>query len=331
MIKIESQQILIPKQVYIGDRAELRVTFVLNSELAQKAAQSGQLKLSSEYFARSLDFTEYEIKSITLSNTGQNHFILDISFIPWRTGLIQFPEYNLTAALSSTKQADPNHEANSSSSTSSNASDLSLYFEPLEIVSLIGNGESATLKKSAPPLLLPGTIYRIYAQIIVAIILIIAIIRLIVKHKAINLFFKNRRLLRKYKKNRRATEKLLKSLLENKSSTHAGSNCLDDHDCAEQIQIAMRKYLEIRLATPFTHANTSEMAPLFNKTTQGLLPEQKEDAFYEIVAAFVRTDFIRYSKDAKFGPDEKSELIKKLLENINTLETEVREEKNAAL
>ena len=87
----------------------------------------------------------------------------------------------------------------------------------------------------------------------------------------------------------------------------------------------MRKYLEIRLAAPFTHANTSEMAPLFNKTTQGLLPEQKEDAFYEIVAAFVRTDFIRYSKDAKFGPDEKSEIIKKLLENINTLETEIKE------
>ena len=81
MIKIESQQILIPKQVYIGDRAELRVTFVLNSELAQKAAQSGQLNLSSEYFARSLDFTEYEIKSITLSNAGQNHFILDIPII----------------------------------------------------------------------------------------------------------------------------------------------------------------------------------------------------------------------------------------------------------
>jgi len=82
----------------------------------------------------------------------------------------------------------------------------------------------------------------------------------------------------------------------------------------------MRNYLTIRLEAPFTNAITTELTPLFYKTTLGLLPEEKENAFFEIVSVFIRTDFIRYSRDAEFNTGEKSTLIQKLLENINTIE-----------
>lgn len=316
MIKIESQQILIPKQVYIGDKAELRVTFKLNSALAEELSYlqiPAQLPL--DFFERPVNHTEYEIQSLTLnkmSSEGQTNLVLSINFIPWKTGLIQFPEYNLSAAL-------PFISSNSASAISENKqiihqpkeSDIALYFEPVEIVSLIKNTESASLKTSESPLLLPGTTYRIYAQLIAALLIIIVAIRLIVKHKAIKLFFKNQRLLKKYRKNRRNTEKQLK-LLEEKNLT--------DKETAAQIQRIMRNYLTIRLEAPFTHAITTELTPLFYKTTLGLLPEEKENAFFEIVSVFIRTDFIRYSRNAEFNTEEKSTLIQKLLENINTIE-----------
>jgi len=309
MIKIQSQQILIPKQVYIGDRAELRVSFAFNSELESETLQK---TLSTEFFEGSLNSNDYEIKSIMLDYTGQKTCSLKITFIPWKTGLIQFPEYNLTRALDS-----------SISRNFSKETDIGLNFEPLEIISLIESGEK-TLKSSAAPMLLPGTMYGIYAQIIAAILLIILIIRLIIKHKSIKLFFMNQKLLRKYKKNRRLTEKKLKALDDSKIS---------DHECAEKIQKIMRTYLEVRLEAPFTHTITSELTPLFYKISQGLLPEEKENAFFEIVSTFVRTDYIRYSKEAEFLDGERKGLISKLLENINIMEEKAKkhteEEKDA--
>ena len=54
MITLQTQQILIPKQVYIGDRAELRCTFNTSSPV------------TAEGFCQDLDYTQYDIKSVNL-------------------------------------------------------------------------------------------------------------------------------------------------------------------------------------------------------------------------------------------------------------------------
>ncbi len=54
--------------------------------------------------------------------------------------------------------------------------------------------------------------------------------------------------------------------------------------------------------------------------TSGLCSDKKEDAFGEIAACFIRTDYIRYSKGGAFEKDELVKLVEKLVVNIETLE-----------
>ena len=65
---------------------------------------------------------------------------------------------------------------------------------------------------------------------------------------------------------------------------------------------------------------SSELSAAFTKLTGGLLSEEKQDAYDDIVIEFVRTDYIRYSSASKFGDDEKPALVKKLINDIETIE-----------
>ena len=56
--------------------------------------------------------------------------------------------------------------------------------------------------------------------------------------------------------------------------------------------------------------------------TGGLLSDSKEEAFGEIASSFIRTDYIRYSKDAYFKENEKTEIIQNLIKQIELLEIE---------
>ncbi len=62
--------------------------------------------------------------------------------------------------------------------------------------------------------------------------------------------------------------------------------------------------------------------PGFYKATKGLLSSQKEEAFGDIAASFVRTDYIRYSNRGAFKDGEKKEIITNLINKIEILETE---------
>ena len=86
------------------------------------------------------------------------------------------------------------------------------------------------------------------------------------------------------------------------------------------MQKALRNYLEVRFGYPFTHTVTSEIMAGWQSVTGGLASEKKEEAFEEIAACFIRTDFIRYSKDGTFEKDELVKLVEKLVLLIETLE-----------
>ena len=62
--------------------------------------------------------------------------------------------------------------------------------------------------------------------------------------------------------------------------------------------------------------------PGFYKATNSVLSSQKEEAFGDIAASFIRTDYIRYSNDGAFKNGEKKELITNLINKIENLEKE---------
>ena len=156
MITVQTQQVLVPKQVYIGDRAELRCTF------------STSAKIKAEGFCGELDYNQYDIKDVKLQPSGVNTYTLTIAFVPWRTGDIIIPDYRLSEEVSS--------------------DEMIIHFNPVNIVSLTQKDSITTLRDSASPLLLPGTIYKLYGSLIAAILVLIVGIRLIVKHKDVAFF-----------------------------------------------------------------------------------------------------------------------------------------------
>ena len=327
MTTITPQQILVPKKVYIGDTAELRCTFNSPSSALKQLTANGTAEVSahSEFSATPATIgisadsgtsvpaevsalsgssvtaeisplsDDYEIKSITLSPAGVDFYQLSLNFVPWKTGLIEFP--NLTLE------------------------DVTIVFEPVPIVSLVSNDNlnTTSLHDTAAPLLLPGTAYKLYGTLAAIIILVIVLIRLFIKRKSLLFYMNTRRLLKKYKKNKKQTIRALYKI-----AAEAGNSeepVRSAKASAEKIQKTLRNYLEVRFDFPFTHAATSEIMPGFYKVTGGLLSEQKEEAFGEIASSFIRTDFIRYSNNAAFEKDELKKMIENLTTQIETLET----------
>ena len=283
------QQILVPKKVYIGDLAELRCTFNNpNSEL-KKLVENGTTELSLVSYSTD-NQSDYDIKSINLSPAGVDFYQVTVNFIPWKTGSLQFPPLKIENT------------------------DITIEFQPVQIVSLVSTDSNSptTLRDSAAPLLLPGTAYKLYGSLAGLVVLLIVILRIIIKRKSILFYLDTKRLLRKYKKNKKHTIRSLNKL-DTKTS---------DAVYAESVQKIMRNYLEVRFEYPFTKSVTSELMAGWQSATNNLLSDTKEEAFGNIVASFIRTDFIRYSKDAHFEKDERTELVSKLIDQIEQLEKE---------
>lgn len=292
MQEITPQQILLPKKVYIGDTAELRCTFNSPDANLKVLISNGTIKLTLDSFSIN---TDYEIKDLTLAPAGVDFYQLSITFVPWKTGDIFFPPLTIED------------------------SEVKILFQPVNIVSLISSDEktATALRDTAAPLLLPGTAYKLYGALAAFIIILIIVIRLIVKRESLAFYFKTRRLLKKYKKNKKQTVKKLRQLLSENPSKETS-----DKTAAESIQKILRNYLEVRFDYPFTKAAASEIMPGFYKATNGVLSSQKEEAFGDIAASFIRTDYIRYSNDGAFKNGEKKEIITNLIDKIEHLEIE---------
>lgn len=292
MATISPQQILIPKKVYIGDTAELRCTFNSPDPFLKQLTSSGTAKLP--LVSQSTEpQEEYVIKNISLSPSGIDFYQLTITFIPWKTGELLFPSMEIEG------------------------SDIVLEFQPIQIVSLIANENTntSTIRDTAAPLLLPGTTYKLYGTLSGFVIFLLICIRIILKRKNILFYINQKRLLKKYKKNKKQTIRNLYKIAD-----EAEAAKIDDQTAAENLQKTLRTYLEIRFDYPFTHTVTSEIMQGWQTATGGLLSDTKTEAFGNIAASFIRTDFIRYSKNGKFEENELINLIEKIISQIQILE-----------
>lgn len=301
-LTVDSHQVLVPQNVYIGDTAELRVSFVSEkAEKLLKGQSSVELPLSN--FTEELNFQEYQIEKINLITSGPNNYTFVITFIPWKTGNIKFPQYALMS------------EEN-----------LELKFENVSISSLIKD-ESVWLQGQNAPLLLPGTVYKIYGILVGVILVLLILIRLIVKRDSVAASIKKRKLIKKYKKNKKETLKNLGKLLK--------KNEISDVDFAAEIQRLIRNYLEVRFEVPFTKTVSSEIKEKFNYV-ESPISEQKKEAINIIEKIFLDTDIIRYAQNSqglnktKFLENEKQEMVEIIKQNVevlDVLEPSVQEEK----
>ncbi len=291
MIEIIPQQLLLPKKVYIGDAAELRCTFTISSPLsetflsAQNFSSTEGIELPLDSFLLNPENNDIVVNKILLTKMNSS-FTVNISFVPWRTGELHFPPLQID--------------------------DITLILQPVQIVSITAQNNSTSLQEPLSPLLLPGTTYKLYGALLIFILLLVVAIQIIIRHKSLSFFIKNKKLLLIYRRNKKSTYRNLRKLLNSKIK----------NDAATEIQKILRHYLEVRFDFPFTKSTTNELMKNFINITQNLLSDSKNEAFGEIVNVFIRTDFIRYSKNAHFLEGELSQMVNKIIMNIEIIESE---------
>lgn len=315
-LSVSAQQILMPKKVYIGDTAELRCNFNSDLDLFKKLQKNETKIFLISGFTSPLNTKEYEIKQISFTSISLNYYSLTVTFVPWKTGPIQFPAYDVVSGFCQATGTE--NDSNSS---------LILSFDDINIVSLTEQNSIYSPKGALSPMLLPGTTYKIYGLVILLILILLAGLEIILKHKKIATFIRTQKLLAKYRRNKKLTLKELDKLFNSDKS---------DKEIASEAQKLMRNYLETRFDYPFTKCGASEIMGGFYKATSGLASETKETAVEDIAAFFVRTDFIRYSHNsfgktkASFNKNEKLLILAGLKNSIEKIEAVEKPETDEA-
>ena len=170
------KQIMIPRSVYVGDTAQLIISFSAKNDF-----QTGDLLLQN--FERPLDSKSYSVKKIILAQTGnasdnQKKYTLNVIFTPWITGEIIIPPYKI-------------------------GKDFIVYPSPVTIESILTTEKGhKTFVDNKGPLFIPGTTYRILFRLIFLILLAIILIILFCRRKNLSVKYKNFKLIILYSKNK---------------------------------------------------------------------------------------------------------------------------------
>lgn len=296
------RQILIPKTIFVGDTAELKINFEAPSDYIENSGtkNNSTRELSITSFETPVDETQVVVKKVLLTkngyvSSGNVSYTLSIFFVPWHTGKVKIPPYSLS------KEFPVNTE-----------SGFLLVPDEFTVTSIFSQ---PNIKKefvsSKGPLLIPGTTYKILFLIIFAVLLLAVVLRICFKWRNIALHIKNAKLRRRYKKNKKDTIKALKNLVKSES---------DDRFIAGEIQTIMRNYLQVRFDYPFTKCVSSRIAEGFYNIYGDLLSDAKESAAESLTGVFIRTDYVRYSREGKFLELEKGTIVNTLTDIILILE-----------
>jgi hypothetical protein len=302
-------QVTFPKKIFIGDTVELRYTFRSPVDFfsdKEDSVVARNIDVKSLQFEPETD--DYTITKASLERTGLS-YTFSMTFMPWRTGNIDFPPFDLARAVY--RKA---------------SSEFAIDLQPVVVSTILQKADDTTLRLPAGPLLLPGTMYTLYGFAIAIIIILILLIRLIVKWPVIYNSRREKKLMRTYARNARNLFRQLRRLEK------SGERITDAEFCTE-LQQLVRRYLAVRFGYDFTTVMTSQFAAVFDKLTAGTMPGKKQDAAEALASVMHRTDYIRYAHDsldskrlpaeqyaAKLGERERESLVAAIYDSVNSFE-----------
>ena len=319
------QQVVIPKNVFVGDRAQLRYTFnnpVDLFEAADKSQIHGDvLTLDPEYPAFLSADESFTVQEVLLVRNGLM-YTLEIYFVPWRPGKIDIAPFDLSACC---RKKNLFEQEDLSAYSAESLAGFVIDLQPFFISSIAQRTDSFSIRPPASPLLLPGTSYILWTVIIVLILLLVLLALVLVKFKAIMswiLLLKQKLI---YLYNVRSGKKALQKLLKEKIS---------DTDFARSWQKIVRDYLSFRFDRSFASVTSGRIAKVISDATGNMLSGPQEDAVFALSSLFVRTDYIMFAQNsvdsrtlpleehqAAFAEGEKADIVRRTLEAIAGLET----------
>ncbi|EPF25607.1 hypothetical protein HMPREF1221_02161 [Treponema socranskii subsp. paredis ATCC 35535] len=305
----DTTQVVMPKTIYVGDRAELRYTF---RSAVDFFADMNDSALSREIALKSLPFEtdtdDYTILAASLERNGLL-YTFRLFFIPWNTGSIDFPMFDISAAV-----------------YGGAAAPFIVDVQSIEVSSILQGQDEAQLRESMGPLLLPGTMYALYFAALLSVILLIVIFRLVVKRESVRDAYKTWKLLRLYAKNAKELYRSLKRL------ERAGKK-IDDAEFCTELQQLIRRYLDFRFGYRFSAVSSPAIMDTFEKIMADAMSEKTQSGAMSLAAVLRRTDYVRYARgsiDSKKEPaeefaadlkaDERSSLIRIVRDAVERFE-----------
>lgn len=314
------RQTLVPKEIYVGDTAQLSYSFQSQTDfyaLARAGGGASRLEggilyfdISDGYF-REMD-SYCSVTQLSMRQVGMTYTIV-INFVPWKTGRLEFIPLDMGKLC----KADCG---------------TVIRLDAIEVLSLSEKLGATTLRPPAPPLLLPGTNYIVWILIILLVLLLGLLAMLAVNFSATvrhAVLFRERI---GYRRNAFMTKRRLKGLLK---------GAREDPDFARDWQQIMRTYLNYRFGMGFFSVTSKDIYNNVVLATGDMLSIEQENAVLSIQSVFIRTDYIRYAKDspdshklpaedheAAFSSGERERLVELSMVDIGELEKEREEFKN---
>lgn len=294
----ETSQMVFPKKIYVGDTAELRFTFRSNVDFFPNEDTLDEKPLLLEKLPFATDNEDFTLIKGMIQRNGLLYTVV-LTFSPWKIGYIDFPQIDLIPAVFGSDSTVP----------------FMIDPEPVEIISILPKGEDSSLRGIRGPLLVPGTIYVVYAAIILFIALLIFIIQTIVRWQQISARMKEKKTLRLYAKNARNALRQFRKLEKNSSKINDVAFCL-------AVQQIFRFYLSVRFGRKFDCLSTDQIAPVFDDITAGTMNDFTRETVSSVVEIFRRADYLRFAHDSldskrqpqqvyetKLQPDERKNMI----------------------
>lgn len=312
-----SMQVMVPRDVFIGDSGQIQFSFRNPVDIFAFADQSLIKDETIHLNLEPQDFLENPqecyLKSAVLIRNGVN-YNLCITFIPWTTGTIKFKDFYLEKILARGGKPEKTAEENL----------FPISLESVTILSLTEKLNTTTLRPPKEPLTLPKTNYVLLLFLFLATGLMSLLFIVLMKLPVILRWLRNFRKKISYHKNSMKTRLALNSLLKKET---------EDKIFAEKWQQTMRQYLNFRFGTSFASTTDRKIRDKIEDITGNLCNDSIDECLGKLESHFIRTNYIRFASgsidskllpaqdhEAKFLDGEKSMLVESTVSIVNTLE-----------
>ncbi len=286
-----------PKEIFCGDKVFLQYQSLLTDDVVLSLVNVLPIHITDSKILPKYVNINPEIctvESFDLFVEG-NMLIYQVNCVGWQIGKVIIPSSRLKL----------------------DSITIELPSCDFSVVSILEKTGESSIQPALPPILLPGTTYKVYGFVFLGIVILGLLIFTLIKSSKIFRFFKNIFIANKYKKNYKKCLNLLKKLNKNTQK-------LSDIKFAEELQTIMRTFFAFRFSEKVYNLATSEIISWFSSIYNLILPEQAEQAiqlFYELM---LRCDFIRFSGNSVVGADltddEKEQLIQKGCDIMSLIE-----------
>ena len=293
---------VMPKDVYVGDEAEIRFEFSFAEKLFEGDSPSLNVQAftdvsdmsdvspgsrsENEELKRIFFTDDYTIQSMRLKGSPPS-YVLSIVFIPWKTGEIDMSAFDLSPVLGLSVRP------------------FLTDIPPVHIQSITEKTGEKQLRPVKGPIIIPGTTYAVAAFCAVLLLFFAVVTALLIRFALIRGFFQAffERMFSSH--SFRAVCRELLFLEKRGQALPSGVFCT-------RLSRLIRSYLENRFSYPFTAKTSAELVPAFSEFFAHSASERSYAYMQDLYEVCARCDYIRFSGESVFPCEERIDSVQRV-------------------